>query len=94
VIRAPNHWGRPKVPKMSQVLSSTQLIYSQKTLGSNKGAPNLLLAPGAIWPRYAPGHVRDERGYGGDDNGKYCSTNMLTWGSGKQSKAGKDLNLR
>ena len=43
-----------KLPKMFQVLSSIQ-YYSQKTpkrLGSNQGAPNLLLAPGAIQPRY------------------------------------------
>jgi len=36
--------GRQKVPTMSQVLSSMQYTYSQMTLGSNTGAPNLLLA--------------------------------------------------
>jgi len=40
--------GRRKVPTVSQVLFSMQYIYSQKTLGSNMGAPNLFLAPGAI----------------------------------------------
>ena len=39
---------RRKVPTMSQVLSSIQYIYSQKTSGSNMEAPNLFLAPGAI----------------------------------------------
>jgi len=47
--------GRRKVPTMSQALSSTQYICFQKTSVSNMGAPNLLLAPGAIQPRYAPG---------------------------------------
>jgi len=46
--------GRRKVPTTSQVLSSIHYIYSQKTLGSNMGVPNLLLDPGAVWPRYAP----------------------------------------
>jgi len=44
----PNHWGRRKVPTMSQVLSPIQYIYSQKTLASNTGALNLFLDPGAI----------------------------------------------
>jgi len=48
---------RRKVPKISQVLSSMQWIYFRKSSGSNTGAPNLLLAPVAIWPRYAPGHA-------------------------------------
>jgi len=49
-------WGRQKVPTMSQALSSIQYICFRKTSGSNMGAPNLLLllAPGAIYPRYAP----------------------------------------
>jgi len=38
---------------MSQVLPSTHYICFQKTSGSNTGAPNLLLASGAIQPRYA-----------------------------------------
>jgi len=42
---------------MLQVLSSIQYICFRKTSISNMGSPNLLLAPGAIWPRYAPGHV-------------------------------------
>jgi len=33
---------------MSQVLSSIQNNYFQNISGSNMGAPNLLLAPGAI----------------------------------------------
>jgi len=52
---ASNHYGGAesvrgpqKVPKMSQVLSSIQYICFRKTSGSNMGAPNLLLAPGAI----------------------------------------------
>jgi len=32
-----------------------QYIYFRKISDSNMGAPNLLLAPGAIQPRYAPG---------------------------------------
>jgi len=49
IPRAPNHCGRRrKVPTMSQVLSSMQYICFRKTSGSNMGAPNLLLAPGAI----------------------------------------------
>jgi len=39
---------------MSQILSSIQYIFLRKISGSNKGAPKLLLAPGAIQPRYAP----------------------------------------
>jgi len=46
--RALNHWGRQKVSKMSQGLSSMQQICLRKTLGSNMGGPNLLLAPGAF----------------------------------------------
>jgi len=46
---APNHCGRRrKIPTMSQVLSSLQCICFRKTTVSNMGAPNLLLAPGAI----------------------------------------------
>jgi len=40
--------GRQKVPTTSQVLSSIQNICFRKTSVSNTGAPNLLLAPGAI----------------------------------------------
>jgi len=39
---------------MSQLLSSVLYICFRKTSGSNIGAPNLLHAPGAIKPRYAP----------------------------------------
>jgi len=42
---APN---RQKVPTMSQVLPSIHYICFQKTSHSNMGAPNLLLAPGAM----------------------------------------------
>jgi len=46
---APNHCeGRRKVPTMSQVLSSIQYMCFRKTSVSNMGAPDLLLAPGAI----------------------------------------------
>jgi len=46
---APNDYAwRRKVSTMSQVLSSIQYICFQKTSGSNMGAPNLLLIPGAI----------------------------------------------
>jgi len=55
ITRAPNHsggaeWlrGRQKIPTMSHTHSSMQHICFQKTLGSKMGAPNLLLAPGAI----------------------------------------------
>ena len=49
---APNHWGgRWKVSTMSHALSSIQYICLRKTSGSNMGAPNLLLAPGVIYPR-------------------------------------------
>jgi len=41
-------WGRPKVSTTSKVLSSVQHICFRKTSGSNMGASNLLLAPGAI----------------------------------------------
>jgi len=48
-VWAPKHCGgRRKVPKLSQLLSSTQYICFRKTSGSNIGAPDLLLAPGAI----------------------------------------------
>jgi len=40
---------------MLQALSSIQYICFRKTSGSNMGAPNLLLAPDAIEPRYDPG---------------------------------------
>ena len=56
ISRAPIRCGeRRKVPKMSQVLSSIQYIYFRKTSGSNTGSPNLLLVPGATYPRYDPG---------------------------------------
>jgi len=46
---APNGFGRrQKVPSISQVLSSIQNIRFRKTSVSNMGAPELLLAPGAI----------------------------------------------
>jgi len=57
---APNGCGgHQKVPTTSQVPSSTQYICFRKTSVSNTGAPNLLLVPGAIWPRYAPGGIAD-----------------------------------
>jgi len=40
--------GRRKVTTMLQALSSIHYIYFQNISGSNEGAPNLLLAPGAI----------------------------------------------
>ena len=43
--------GSQKVPTMSQVHSSIQYICLRKTSVSNMGAPNLLLAPGAIQAR-------------------------------------------
>jgi len=42
---------------MSQVLSLTQYNHFRNTLVSNMGVPNLLLAPGAIQPCYAPDHM-------------------------------------
>jgi len=73
VPRVPNHYGgvesfrrepnkcrgRQKVPKMSQVLSPIQYICFRNTSDSNMGAPNSLLAPSAISPRYAPGWHKD-----------------------------------
>jgi len=41
-------WGRRKVPTMSQALFSIQYICFRKTSGSKMGAPNLLLAAGAV----------------------------------------------
>jgi len=43
-----------KVPTIPQVLYSVQYICFRNTSVSNLGAPNLLLARGATWPRYAP----------------------------------------
>jgi len=40
---------------MSQVLTSIQYIGFRKPSGSNTGAPNVLLSPCVIKPRYAPG---------------------------------------
>jgi len=40
--------GCRKVPTISQVLSSMQQIFFRKTSGSNMGAPDLLLAAGAV----------------------------------------------
>jgi len=56
---APTHCvGHRKSPTMSQVLSSIQYICFVKTSGSNMGARNLLIDPGAIYPRYVPGMGR------------------------------------
>ena len=46
--------GSQKVQTMSQVFSSIQHICFLMTSNSNMGAPNLLLALGAVWPRCAP----------------------------------------
>ena len=40
--------GAPKIPTISQVLSSIQYICFRKTSVSNMGTPKLLLAPGTI----------------------------------------------
>jgi len=48
IPRAPNHWGAPKNPIMSQILSWKQHICFRKTSVSNMGTPNVFLAPGAI----------------------------------------------
>ena len=48
--------GASKTPNnVTSILSSIQYICFLKTSNSNMGAPNLLLAPGDISPRYAPG---------------------------------------
>ena len=52
--------GAPNVPTMSQLLSSIQYICFRRTSGSNMGAPNLLLAPGAIKPHDAPDNTHHE----------------------------------
>jgi len=44
---------------MSQVLLSIQYIRFRKISGSTMGAPNLLLAPGAIQRRYAPAQAQE-----------------------------------
>ena len=55
IPRAPNHRGEPKNPNnVPSILSLLQYICSRKTLWSNMGAQNLLLALGAILPWYAP----------------------------------------
>jgi len=49
IPRVPSHCGvAEKSQPMSQVLYSTQYICFRKNSGSNTGAPNLLLATGAI----------------------------------------------
>jgi len=45
-MRAPNDCGAPKSPS-NITKTSVQYICFRKTSGSNIGAPNLLLAPGA-----------------------------------------------
>jgi len=42
---------------MSHVNSSIQYICLRKTSDSKMGAPNLLLVPGIIYPRYAPDNL-------------------------------------
>ena len=61
-LRAESLWGAPESPNniKSRLLSSIQCICFQKTSGSNMGAPNLILAPGAISPRYASAWVEDD----------------------------------
>jgi len=41
--------GGAEVPTMSHILYSLQYICSRKALGSNMGAQNLFLIPGAIY---------------------------------------------
>ena len=53
-------WGRKKTLTMSQVHSSTADLLP-KDLRFEHGALNLLLALGAIQPRYAPGRCMRER---------------------------------
>jgi len=56
---APNDCGgRRKFPTMSQIPPSIQSICFHKTSDSNMAAPNLVLASGAIFPRYAPGRSK------------------------------------
>jgi len=52
-MKAPNDCGAPKSPN-NVTRTSVQYICFRKTSGSNIGAPNLLLAPGAISFRCAP----------------------------------------
>jgi len=55
---SPNYFrGRRKVQTMSQALPSIHYICFLKTSYSNMAVLNLLLAPGAIQPRYAPGRI-------------------------------------
>ena len=63
IPRAPNHygsaewlWGLPKSPNNAASSFFNALHLLPKDLRFENGAPNLLLAPGAIWPRYAPGN--------------------------------------
>jgi len=46
--------GAPKSPNNVTSTFSKTVHLLPKDSGSNMGAPNLLLAPGAIYPRYAP----------------------------------------
>jgi len=48
--------GKPKTSDnvARSYFNAVHLLPKRKTLGSNTGAPNLFLAPGAIQPRYAP----------------------------------------
>jgi len=61
----------PSAPKSPNNVTNTffnrlQYICFQKTSGSNMEAPNLLLAPAAIYPRNAPAPVPSpRRGFGG-----------------------------
>jgi len=56
--RVPNHWGALKSPNSvaSTFFNAVHLLV--KGLRFKHGTPNLLLAPGAIYPRYAPASLQ------------------------------------
>ena len=81
---------RREVLTISQVLSSLQCIYYQKTLGSNMATPNLFLAPSAIQPRYAPGNTCLYKW----SMVAPSATNLIRWLSKAVSRSGSNLTIR
>ena len=88
--RTPNHWRRRrKVPTMSQALSSIQCICFRKISGSNIGASNLLLALGAVWPRYVLSSTTSPVISIFNNEGRKCTnaTNIYFWISVKSCRS-------
>ena len=87
-MKAPNDCGAPRSPN-NVTRTSVQYICFRKTSGSNIGAPNLLLAPGAISLRCAPDsnsillcvvHVQYMK-WGVAQLHSYVCHNSLSWSS-------------